>query len=343
VLLSEGAEVARGAVESTVPEELRDPSIPLIATEEVPICAVCGGHATAPYAHGYDYELRTCRNDWRFVLCTACGHVWLNPRPAVDALSVIYPPHYYAYDYEGRVHPVARWAKSRLDDRKLDTILKRLPRVPGTYLDIGCGSGRYLRAMRRRGLPPTDIHGLELDAGIVARLAKEGFSVAAKRVEDADIASGAIHLATLFHVLEHVDAPDRVMTRVAEWLSPNGIIAVETPNLDSLDRRLFSDTFWGGYHIPRHWHLFTPETLARLLTVAGLEPIATLYQPGHSFWMYSMHHRLRYGSRPRPRLARWFDPFGGVGLLAAVTALDLARAARGARTSAMLVLARRPA
>jgi len=343
MLLSGRAEVVRGASESSVPAELRDARIPLIATEDVPACAVCGGLATTSYAHGYDYELRTCRNDWQFVRCAACGHVWLNPRPTVDALAVIYPPEYYAYDYETRVHPVARWAKSRLDDRKLDTIVERLPRTPGTFLDIGCGSGRYLHAMHRRGLQPRDIHGLELDAGTVARLAKEGFSVAARRVEDADIPSGSIDLATMFHVLEHVDSPDRVMKRVGDWLSPNGIVAVETPNLDSLDRRLFTDTFWGGYHFPRHWHLFTPETLGRLLATAGLEPIATLYQTGHSFWMYSIHHRLRYGAKPRPRLARWFDPFGGVGVLAAVTAFDLTRAAFGAQTSAMLMLARRPA
>jgi SAM-dependent methyltransferase len=341
--LSGSAELGREASESSVPAELRDARIPLIATEEVPSCAVCGGRTTAPYAHGYDYELRTCRNEWRFVRCESCGHVWLNPRPAVDALGVIYPPEYYAYDYEGRVHPLARWAKSGLDDRKLDTILKRLPRAPRTYLDVGCGSGRYLRAMQRRGLQRSDIHGLELDAGIVARLAEDGFSVAARRVEDADVPSASIDLATMFHVLEHVDAPDIAMKRVADWLSPNGIVAVETPNLDSLDRRLFTDSFWGGYHIPRHWHLFTPETLGRLLVAAGLEPVATLYQTGHSFWMYSIHHRLRYGPKPRPRLARWFDPFGGVGVLAAVTAFDLARAAFGARTSAMLVLARRPA
>jgi hypothetical protein len=133
------------------------------------------------------------------------------------------------------------------------------------------------------------------------------------------------------------------MARVAEWLEPGGIVAVETPNLDSLDRRLFTDGFWGGYHIPRHWHLFTPETLERLLRAAGLEPVATAYQTGHSFWMYSVHHRLRYGPEPRPKLARRFDPFGGVVVLAAVTAFDLARAALGARTSAMLMVARRPA
>jgi hypothetical protein len=58
--------------------------------------------------------------------------------------------------------------------------------------------------------------------------------------------------------------------------------------------------------------------------------------------MYSVHHWLRYGDPPYPRLARWFDPFRSVAFLAAFTAWDRLRAALGCRTSAMLVLARKP-
>lgn len=326
---------------SLLPREFDDPSVPLIATEAVPVCAVCGGVATHFYARGYDYELRTCRNEWTFVQCDACSHVWLNPRPALSTLGVIYPPHYYAYDYETRISALARWGKTVLDGRKLGTILARAGRAPRTYMDVGCGSGRYLRAMAARGLAKTDIHGLELDQHVIDALVAEGFSVACARAEDATVAPGSMDLVTMFHVLEHVDAPDRLVAKVAGWLSPQGVLAVETPNLDALDRRLFADRFWGGYHIPRHWHLFTEATLARLLEAAGLVPVGTMYQTGHSFWMYSVHHSLRYGERSHPTLARFFDPFSNVLPLAAFTAFDKARSALGARTSAMLMLARR--
>jgi 2-polyprenyl-3-methyl-5-hydroxy-6-metoxy-1,4-benzoquinol methylase len=315
---------------------------PVIETEAVVACVVCGGTERHDYARGFDYELRTCANEWVFVQCNTCGHVWLDPRPAVSALGTIYPPQYYAYDYETRISAVARWGKARLDARKLNSIIKRLPHAPRAFLDIGCGSGRYLHAMAARGLDRKNIHGLELDQRVVDALAVQGFSVACARVEDAAVADGSIDLATMFHVLEHVDAPDRVVRRIAGWLAPGGVLAVETPNLDAFDRRLFADRFWGGYHIPRHWHLFTPDTLARLLSAAGLEPVGTMYQTGHSFWMYSVHHRLRYGTRPRPGLAKFFDPFSNVVPLAAFTAFDKARAALGFRTSAMLMLARKP-
>jgi 2-polyprenyl-3-methyl-5-hydroxy-6-metoxy-1,4-benzoquinol methylase len=324
----------------TRPPEFDDPALPLVETESVPLCAVCGASTFTRFASGYDYELETCRNEWTFVRCSSCGHVWLNPRPAVSALGVIYPPRYYAYDYEARVNAAARWGKAILDRRKLNAVIRRMPNMPRSFLDIGCGSGRYLRAMSARGLERRAVHGLELNPSVVAALSSAGYAVECARVEDATLPSSSIDLVTMFHVLEHVDAPDRVMSRIAEWLTPGGMLAIETPNLDSLDQRLFAETFWGGYHIPRHWHLFTEATLARLTRAAGLEPVAMLYQTGHSFWMYSVHHRLRYGPHPRPALARWFDPFTNVVPLAAFTAFDRVRALAGARTSAMLMLAR---
>ena len=319
-----------------------DPRLPLVPTEAVPRCDACGGEAASPLGTGYDYELRTCRNRWTFVTCARCPHVWLHPRPALEALPVIYPPSYYAYNYEATVPVVARLAKAWLDRRKLAGILRALPGPVRRYADIGCGTGRYLRAMARAGVARADIHGLELDAATVASLRSEGFAAHCARVETCtDIPDGSLDLATMFHVLEHVASPSLVLARLARWLAPGGVLALETPNLDSLDARTFRGRWWGGYHFPRHWHLFTADSLGALLRSHGLTPLAVRYQPGHSFWMYSLHHALRYGRRPWPRLAAHLDPFRHVPPLAAATAFDLVRARCGARTSAMLVLARR--
>jgi len=128
------------------PEEFSRVNSPLIETESVPRCTVCGGLEFTEFAVGFDYELLTCRNPWRFVQCSNCRHVWLNPRPAVNTLSVIYPPTYYAYNY-GKINPVARKAKDWLDRRKIQKIIDLQGSSPRTYLDIGCGNGRFLRVL----------------------------------------------------------------------------------------------------------------------------------------------------------------------------------------------------
>jgi SAM-dependent methyltransferase len=305
---------------------------------------VCGEHQFTFYAVGFDYEYLTCANPWRFVRCKGCGHVWLHPRPALSTLSTIYPPHYYAYQYQTQINRLALWGKSVLDRGKMRGILRNLPQPPRTFLDVGCGDGRFLKVMERHGLVRPNLYGLELDAGVVQPLAEVGYQVFCERVEECQrISSGSIDLATMFHVIEHVENPGEVVSKIADWLAPGGVFAVETPNLDSFDARLFHDGYWGGYHFPRHWNLFTPTTLSRLLTDRGLEVLGIRYQTGHSFWMWSFHHCVRYRRRPWPRIARGcFNPLRGLPFLMLATAFDKVRAALGFRTSAMLILARKP-
>jgi len=324
-------------------DEFRKRGSPLIATESVPACPVCGGSQFADYAEGFDYELLTCVNRWKFVQCSGCNHVWLNPRPALDELGVIYPLTYYAYNYS-RINPIARNAKAFLDRRKMAEIVRSCHGRPQSYLDIGCGNGRFLKVIERLGVPRSSLYGLELDQRVVDQLRNEGYvGVFCERVENAsDIPEGGINLVTMFHVIEHVDNPSTVVHQIYRWLSPGGVFALETPNLDSLDARLFHRTYWGGYHIPRHWNLFTPATITRLLTDSGMEVLAVLYKTGHSFWMYSLHHVIRYKGGSRPRLGRLFDPVRSLVGIAAFTSVDLIRGTFGNRTSAMLVIARKP-
>lgn len=326
------------------PAEFLAEQAPEIDTEEVPCCPVCRSDDFSERTVGFDYEMRTCRNPWRFVSCAHCGHVWLNPRPALHTLPVIYPPTYYAYHYETKIHPLAVWGKKQLDRGKMRGILQHCPELPRTYLDVGCGSGRFLRVMKKRGLPREHIYGLELDSAVVRTLARKGYRVFDERVEDCQsIPENAVDLVTMFHVIEHVDDPAAVLARIASWMRDGGILAIETPNIASLDARWFQERYWGGYHIPRHWSLFTPASLRQLLAGAGLEVVATSFQTGHSFWMYSLHHCLRYGPQGWPRLASWFDPLRGLPLLMLFTAFDKLRARLGFPTSSVLMLARKRA
>ena len=334
----------RGDPSVPTPPEFAGDRLPAILTTAIGRCPLCDAPESRPFAEGFDYELETCRNRWRFVECTSCAHVRLDPRPAVEALPTIYPSHYYAYGFGARVHPVAVKGKAWLDNRKMAGIVARLGKAPASFLDVGCGDGRFLRAMERRGVPRDRLFGLELDRAIVERLAGEGYQVECSRVEDSElVAPATVDLITMFHVVEHVVDPRPTVGKLADWLAPGGVLAVETPNRASLDARLFRRTFWGGYHFPRHWHLFDTEGVVRLLTGVGLEPAGIAYQTGHSFWLYSVHHWLRYGPPRMPRLAKRFDPIGSLLPLVIATGWDKLRAALGFRTSAVLVLGRRPA
>lgn len=324
------------------PQEFEKSGIPLVSEEIIGTCVLCGGADLAPYASGYDYEIQTCANEWKFKRCASCMHVQLDPRPATSELSVIYPAHYYSYTMSENLSAIALKGKDLLDRLKLQNILQYLKLPPTTYLDIGCGDGRYLRSIESsKGIPRSNIYGLELNEMTVEKLRREGFEVFYERVETCGtIQSGSISLATMFHVIEHVEDPVAVIAKISDWLVVGGILAVETPNIDALDAKLFRKTYWGGYHFPRHWHLFHEQTLSGLLRDQGIEPVHISYQTGHSFWMYSFHHFLRYKLK-LIRLSRFFDPMKGLLFLILFTGFDKIRAVLGIKTSSILIVGRK--
>jgi 2-polyprenyl-3-methyl-5-hydroxy-6-metoxy-1,4-benzoquinol methylase len=320
-----------------------NPNAPLVTTVRISHCPVCGSDHRSEYGSGYDYEMETCRNLWDFYQCADCEAVWIDPRPSNSELSTIYPPTYYAYDMSERLSPFILKGKAFLDRLKLDGIIKRMEKKPTSYLDVGCGDGRYLRQFAKQGMPKERIYGMDLPSPALPKLRADGFRIWEGRVEDCtEIAPGTIDLITMFHVIEHVENPIAVMKKLTSWLSPGGVLALETPNTDSIDRRLFSGGWWGGLHTPRHWTLFNAKSITRAVEKVELEPLGIFYQTGHSFWLHSLHHGLRYNSvLPMPKFAQWFNPMKSRLPLMAATGFDIFRRTLGAKTSAMLVLARK--
>lgn len=314
-------------------------SKPLIETVPALPCVVCFNERWKLLASGYDFEYETCGNEWKYHQCDKCGHVQIDPLPSSEFLSVIYPPDYYSYVMNKTVHPIARRAKKWLDQLKFRSILSKSVAQFDSYLDVGCGDGRYIELMIGRGVSPSKAYGVELDEHAVAISKSRGLQVERSRIEDAaHLHAEQFDFITMFHVIEHVARPDEVVQRLCELLKPGGLLAIETPNIDSLDARISVSRFWGGYHMPRHWHVFTPESLQSLLRQKGLSIVDVKFQPGHAFWIWTLHHWLKY-EKNWPRLAAVCHPLRSVPLLAIATAFDLFRAKLGMRTSAMLILA----
>ena len=77
-------------------------------------------------------------------------------------------------------------------------------------------------------------------------------------------------------VAEKVPAPNA---------SPGGLLIIDTPNRGGLDYALFKGRYWGGYHIPRHFHLFNQPHLVRLLEETGYQIFRRGYTPSLAFWV----------------------------------------------------------
>jgi hypothetical protein len=69
---------------------------------------------------------------------------------------------------------------------------------------------------------------------------------------------------------------------------PTGVILIKTPNVDTLDCRLFRNHNWGGFHCPRHFVLFNRQSFEDLGRRCGLRVVNAGYTQGAPQWASSI-------------------------------------------------------
>jgi 2-polyprenyl-3-methyl-5-hydroxy-6-metoxy-1,4-benzoquinol methylase len=288
-----------------------------LPTEEG-VCALCGNASGEFLARGYDFEYRTTRTEFTLWRCS-CGGVFLNPRPAPAALEEIYPDNYYSYNFEEKLGPLVMRFKAfteRAKVRAYEPYLKPGARI----LDIGCGDGHVLKQLDAGYPERLELEGVEFSEHGVNATKAAGFRVHIGTIEEVELPARSFDLVIMNQLIEHVRDPQVVLERIGSALAPGGHLFIETPNLDSWDARIFRRRYWGGYHLPRHFHLFDTSSLARLVENSGLKRVVQRPLVCPQFWIISVQNWLK--DRGSDRLGEFISPFNPL-LLAPTTAVEL--------------------
>ena len=252
-----------------LPYEFRLNNADAISEESVGFCPVCGSCQNQFYASGYDYELQTCSNLWKFVKCSVCDHVWLNPRPAISELSKIYPPHYYAYNYAAKISPIAVKAKMWMDEGKMRKILRTLNHKPSSFLDIGCGEGFFLEEAQNRGWK---VFGTEFAEKYISICKEKHIEMHYGKLNPDHYSEGFFDVITWFEVIEHINYPVDELKNIHRLLRKNGALYITTPNFNALSRHWLKGK-WSVIEYPEHLAYYTPRTLRNILKKAGFSSI----------------------------------------------------------------------
>ncbi len=193
----------------------------------------------------------------------------LDPRPRQDAIEFCYDDDYYGAGSRKFVpaleRVVDRFREGRA--RVAGGLLEKMGRAGrGRVLDIGCGSGQFLARLIRSG---HECHGTELSAETGRRAGQiPGLTLHLGGLERDSFLPGSFDLISIWHVLEHLPEPDRILAFCHGWLSDGGVLMVAVPNIDSLQAKLFQGS---SFHLdpPRHLHHFGRGSLERALATSG--------------------------------------------------------------------------
>jgi 2-polyprenyl-3-methyl-5-hydroxy-6-metoxy-1,4-benzoquinol methylase len=240
--------------------------------------------------------------DWNIFECEKCGSAWLGTVPVPEDLVACYAAAYYTHQTP---EPVTLGSSPRasvlrrlvLSERKgykelapnvpfskaIGSTPGRIPRVisracfgnpdllpefkpGGSLLEIGCGGGRFLSAMKLLGW---DVYGIEPDpiASDVARNAAQ-CPIHNGTIEDDPFDPGQFDVIVSSHVIEHAYNPMSFLASAGRLLAKGGTIRLLTPNYASLGHRAF-ESDWYCLDPPRHMCLFTPRSLRRLFEESG--------------------------------------------------------------------------
>jgi len=259
------------------------------------LCPFCKSKEHVLIAQGIDYEYFSCSNIFSFVKCKECSLVFLNPKPEFKDFNIIYPSNYYSHveaKESKSYNSLVQKAWDTLEEQRIKMFYNYLGKGKRKILDIGCGPGRLLSLIKKYGYYEWELSGVEfgLDDAILAEL--EGVNIYKGYFEEVDFKEAPFDLLVTQQVIEHAYDPIRMLKKCCGILKPGGYAIFDTPNYDSLDRMIFSRTYWGGYHIPRHMTLFTPKTFSSLAEVSGFEVISIKKMISPVFWVLTVRNLL---------------------------------------------------
>ncbi|MFH1905618.1 MAG: class I SAM-dependent methyltransferase [bacterium] len=237
-------------------------------------CPICNKNYSKRLFETNDFRLHTTFQEFNLCLCKNCGFVYVNPQPNEDELGKFYPESYYnptPLILEFFYKPFAN-----MITKKMIGDIKKVKRN-GKLLDVGCGSGFFLKELLKYGY---DAYGIDSYEGILDIISPElCLRVKNNSFLDIKFPDESFDIVIIKQVLEHLLNPNDVIKEIHRILKEDGIVYVEVPNFNCAEAQLFGK-FWYNLEVPRHLYQFTKKTFRAIFEKNGFSAFLELNNNG---------------------------------------------------------------
>lgn len=259
-------------------------------------CPLCGEVDNAiPYLSCRDYLVSG--REFQMKTCGKCGHIYTNPIPNALNINKYYVSDDYVSHHDNRktlLDTIYYAVKQHMIKKKI-SIIKELLKKEGKILDIGCGTGAFLEALKFKGYKTVGV-----EPGDLARekAIKKNIEVYKDIADLEKNHPGNFQLISLWHVLEHIEDIKKELLTYHRLLDNKAWLIIAVPLNKSYDA-LFYKQYWAGFDLPRHLHHFSPETLKKAATSTGFVLQKRKSLPFDSFYVSILSEKYKK-ALPKP-------------------------------------------
>ncbi len=282
-----------------------------IKVKPVTSCILCGYRGQNLYSHLKD-SLFGVPGFWSISSCKNCALLWLDPQPLEEDTSLLYSNY---YTHEGLTNNFLTSSEVSFENFPKNKKIKYavlvayfkypimvprvyyfvgvilgaipsfrkkvelsiggfLPKKGARLLDLGCGNGDYLLEMKYLGF---DVEGIEIDPQSAEIARSNGIPVITGTLTKNTYKENSFDAVYLNNVIEHLANPEEIMSICHTILKKGGRLCIKTCSSKSFARSLFQESY-RGLEIPRHFFIFSPESLRQLGKRVGFSVKKRLHQ-----------------------------------------------------------------
>jgi SAM-dependent methyltransferase len=253
------------------------------------VCPVCGESASEPYAE---------ENGFRLVRCDECKLLYVTPRPDPEATAAAH--QYGLHQGDATLAVTGCYRPGRIPGYRnvlRDIYGPSLPASLVSWVDIGCGHGEFLAALRAYGGDRLCLTGLEPNLNKASGCVTRGLDVRTCALKDLP---GSFSAISLLNVFSHLQDPKPFLRECAARLAPGGELLLETGDTAHLQ----PDQHPRPLYLPDHLLFGNEEILRRVFRDLHLEVLSVHRYTSVSAipWQVLKECQLAFRGRRMPRL-----------------------------------------
>ncbi len=217
------------------------------------------------------------------------------PQPAQGDLPRYYQSAEYISHTDSKKNLVEKLyhVVRQLSIKRKAKLINRVNHGVGRILDMGCGTGDFLKFCEDAGWSIDGIEPNEKARQIASE--KTRFKDYKATIDELiDSSPEKFDVITLWHVLEHIPDLKDSIVKIKTLLKPGGVLILALPNFKSNDASHYGP-YWAAFDVPRHlWH-FSRASVEQIFSEIDMKVLEVLPMLFDSFYVSLLSEKYKTG------------------------------------------------